>query len=350
MITIKVPARICFFGDHQDYLGLPVIAGTINRYIHLSALPIAKNEFFIELKDLQQVRVISLKEETKPIRSKDYFRSGISILQDNGFQFSQGYHIEIWGDTPINAGLSSSSALVVAWIRFLIATQQIKEPISDSQVGRWAYEAEVLFFKQPGGLMDQYTIAKKGLLYLDTKTGESTLLKNSLGKLLVAESGLPKRTLNVLKNARKYAQLAIGSVQSVHPDFNLNAVTREDYYRYLDIVPKKYQNHWFAAVHNYEITLAAKEELLSGNPNLHRLADLMNEHQLILQDQIENTPSKMIQMMDAAKKNGALACKIIGSGGGGCMLALIGDKDIDGIKKAFLETGAELVYEVEISN
>ena len=35
MIKVEAPARICFFGDHQDYLNLPVIAGTINRFIHI---------------------------------------------------------------------------------------------------------------------------------------------------------------------------------------------------------------------------------------------------------------------------------------------------------------------------
>jgi len=32
-VEVKAPGRICFFGDHQDYLGLPVIAATIDRYI-----------------------------------------------------------------------------------------------------------------------------------------------------------------------------------------------------------------------------------------------------------------------------------------------------------------------------
>ena len=36
----KAAARICFFGDHQDYLGLPVIAATIDRYIYMEATPI----------------------------------------------------------------------------------------------------------------------------------------------------------------------------------------------------------------------------------------------------------------------------------------------------------------------
>ena len=32
--TVHSPARVCLFGDHQDYLGLPVIAGTIDRFMN----------------------------------------------------------------------------------------------------------------------------------------------------------------------------------------------------------------------------------------------------------------------------------------------------------------------------
>ena len=31
------PARICLYGDHQDYLNLPIIAIAINRYIKVEA-------------------------------------------------------------------------------------------------------------------------------------------------------------------------------------------------------------------------------------------------------------------------------------------------------------------------
>ena len=53
MINVEAPARICFFGDHQDYLGLPVIAGTINRFIQIKASPINDAKYFIELIDLE---------------------------------------------------------------------------------------------------------------------------------------------------------------------------------------------------------------------------------------------------------------------------------------------------------
>jgi galactokinase len=217
MIEIKVPARICFYGDHQDYLGLPVIAGTIDRYINLKASPNTDDRYLLRLLDLEAETSIALNDDLKQIQSDDYFRSVMAVLKKQDFQFDQGYDIEISGNIPVNAGLSSSSALVVAWIRFLVETQGKSKEISDYQIGRWAYEAEVMFFDQPGGLMDQYTIAQKGLIYIDTRNGESTRLNANLGKLLVAESGVPKKTLEVLKNARVYAQKAVGAVQKSTP-------------------------------------------------------------------------------------------------------------------------------------
>lgn len=149
MIEIKVPARICFYGDHQDYLGLPVIAGTIDRFINLKANPNSDRKYLLKLLDLKDELSISLDDGLKQVQADDYFRSVMVVLKEQGFQLDQGYDIEISGNIPVNAGLSSSSALVVAWIRFLVATQGKSEDISDYQIGRWAYEAEVLFLINP---------------------------------------------------------------------------------------------------------------------------------------------------------------------------------------------------------
>jgi galactokinase len=349
MIQLKVPARICFYGDHQDYLGLPVIAGTIDRFIQLKASSIPEKKFHIKLLDLNDEVVIDLKDAFQQVVQDDYFRSCMAVLNKEGFHFDEGYAIEVSGNIPVNAGLSSSSALVVAWLRFLVATQTKTNEISDYQIGRWAYEAEVLFFDQPGGLMDQYTIAQKGLLYIDTQSGESVRLSADVGKLLVAESGLAKKTLTVLKNARVYAQNAVSAIQQHHPDFNLKESTPADYEKYRSIVPQEYQNHWYAAIFNYQITLQAKEELQKKHPDVQRLGRLMNEHQAILQHQIKNTPPEMVNMMEKALKAGALGAKTIGSGGGGCMVAMVLDENVDKVKNAFLDAGAKAVYEVSIT-
>lgn len=350
MIEIKVPARICFYGDHQDYLGLPVIAGTIDRYINLKATQNSDKKYVLRLLDLQQELSISLDDDLEQVQPDDYFRSAMAVVKKKGFQLDQGYDVEISGNIPVNAGLSSSSALVVAWIRFLVATQGRSETISDYQIGRWAYEAEVLFFDQPGGLMDQYTIAQKGLIYIDTQNGESTRLNAKLGKLLVAESGVPKKTLEVLKNARVYATKAVDAVRAKHPEFILEKVRLEDYEKYVDLVPEQFQGYWYSTIYNYHITLEAKDELLKVSPDLQKLGNLMNQHQTILQKFIKNTPVEMMEMMDAARDAGAIGTKIIGSGGGGCMVAMVGDATEDGVKKAFLNKGAKAVYAVELTS
>ncbi|MDC6366029.1 MULTISPECIES: GHMP kinase [Flavobacteriaceae] len=351
MIQIQVPARICFFGDHQDYLGLPVIAGSIDCYINLNATPNQKQSFVLKLLDLGKEVSIPLNDDLTSIQKGDYFRSGMAVLRQKGFLFDTGYDIEISGNIPLNAGLSSSSALVVAWIRFLVAIQNpTTEEITDFQIGHWAYESEVVFFGQPGGLMDQYSIAQGGLLFIDTQSGKSSPLVPNLGTLIVAESGLAKQTLRVLKNAREYAQNALKIVQENHPKFVLKDATLEDYEKYKSLVPDEFQAHWYATIHNYHITKEAKKELLKPNPNSVTLGNLMNQHQTILEEKIQNTPSEMMTMMKAARKSGALGTKIIGSGGGGCMVAMVNDNTKEQVIEAFLANGAKAAYEINLTN
>ena len=259
MIQVKAPARICFFGDHQDYLDLPVIAGTINRYIYIEGAPNSTSTFFLELIDIQDTISIDLNEKLIDLHSEDYFRSVLAVLGEKGFRFTQGYNIKIWGDIPVNAGVSSSSALVVAWIRFLLATTKRGQDISDAQIGHWAYEAEVTYFNQPGGLMDQYTIAQGGLLYIDTLSTEIQRLNADFGSLVIAESGIAKQTLSVLQNARTYGREAIAAVQKQVPDFTIQEAGEETYQRYFASVPEPYRDHWYAAVYNYVLALKAKE-------------------------------------------------------------------------------------------
>ena len=349
MIQSNAYARICFFGDHQDYLNLPVIAGTIDRKIHLNAEPNNAGIYNLQLIDIDQHVKIDLNENIKSITNGDYFRSGLELLRKKGFSFSQGYDIEISGDIPVNAGVSSSSALVVMWLRFLVKAQDTQIFPSKEQLGHWSYEAEVLYFNQPGGLMDQYTIAQEGVLFIDTKTGITTPLTANLGSLVLAESGISKQTLNVLKNARIYGQEAIKAVQQIDKNFDIFSADSSDMEKYMPFVPNLYKNHWKAAVLNYNITLKAKDLLLHSNPDIQQLGELMNEHQFLLQECIQNTPEPMITQMNAARKAGALGAKIIGSGGGGCMVAITTKGKEKSVATAFIKAGAKNAYTVQLT-
>jgi galactokinase len=53
--------------------------------------------------------------------------------------------------------------------------------------------------------------------------------------------------------------------------------------------------------------------------------------------------------MDAARSAGALGAKIIGSGGGGCMVAMVTEDTLQPVINAFLATGAKAAYEVNLT-
>ncbi len=347
-IFIKVPARICFYGDHQDYLGLPVIAGTINRYIKIYAKENNNSSFNIEMPDIKQRRVINIQQIISKVNQGDYFLSSMDILKKKGFDFLKGYDITITGNIPVNAGLSSSSALVVAWTRFLIEIQEDFKKITDYQIGKWAHQSESLYFDQPGGLMDQFTIAHGGLVFIDTEYAKVYKLPVNLGNLVIAESGINKETLSVLKKAREYSQNSINALLKKHPDFNIKTFKEEDFEKFKNLIPLKYQTYFYSTIFNYLITLEARNQILLKKVNLKFLGELMNKHQFILDKYIKNTPNKMAKMISGANDSGALGSKIVGSGGGGCIVAMVENKDISNVIESFLKNGAVNAYEVKL--
>ena len=78
---IQVPARICFFGDHQDYLDLPVIAGTIDRFITFTAVEKPGLTLQIILPDISESIEISLEDNGEHIKKKRLFPIGLGRIK-----------------------------------------------------------------------------------------------------------------------------------------------------------------------------------------------------------------------------------------------------------------------------
>ena len=347
-IQIRVPGRVCFFGDHQDYIGLPIIAAAIDRFITLTAQPNGLDCFNITLKNTSTPKRIplSLKEYTA---QPDYFFSGMAVMLDEGALFEQGYDLVIEGNIPMNAGLSSSTALVTAWIKFLAAVGFSHLTPTNDQIATWSHQTEVGFFNQPGGHMDHFTIAHQRLICLDNTTLAIEPLNSPFESVVIAESGVEKKTLEVLKNARNYVEKAIQSVKSVNPEFQLHKADGSDVERYMNAIDPMYRKHWYAAIHNHLITQEAIQ-LFKQQGRAESLGRLMNAHQHILENYIENTPKALSVMMNSARQNGAYGAKIVGSGGGGVMVALCSKDNSSKVMRAFRKAGALDAYEVQLLN
>ena len=322
-IHIAAPGRICLFGDHQDYLGLPVIACAIDRYMQLEARPNSHKQFRIELPDLGKERLIDLDESFAELRPGDFYGSGLRFLRKKGIVPDRGYDLRIHSQIPINAGTSSSSALMVAWLHFLLESiPGAPEPTAE-RLAEWAYQAEVIEHNAPGGKMDQYTIALGNTVFIDTKNTLSyDYLPCQLKGLVLAESGIPKSTIGVLGDLSGKAKACIARVKESHPSFVLETCGREQVSDLEQVLSKEEQPFFRAAIINHCITQEARDLMEQEIPDQVAIGAKMYEHHRILRDLLGLTVPKIDRMIDAAMHAGAYGAKIVGSGGGGSIVAI----------------------------
>lgn len=350
----KAPGRICLFGDHQDYLELPVIACAINRYITIHGTPNGIDSFVINLPDLGEKEVIPTylsddRKNLKPTKGA-HLKTVLCVVQNYGCTPNQGYDITIEGDIPINAGLSSSSAMVVAWVQWLFTTFGCNQQITPEFIGKVAFEAEVTAQNSPGGKMDQYTSAIGDMIYLETDTeSKHQKIETSLEGLIIGESGISKDTVGVLGDIKGKSLEAIATIQKEIPEFELPAATLDSYEKYKSLVPIDLQPFFYAAIQNHLITQKAVFALSEKKMNYTHIGKLLNDHHDVLKNTLHITVPVIDAMIDAALETGAYGAKIVGSGGGGCICALAPLEKQNAVIQAIKDAGAKDAYRVDIS-
>jgi len=350
-IRIKVPGRICLFGDHQDYLGLPVIACAINRNLNLYAKQNDEDHFIISMPDINEERKISLSKDLSDRSSNDFLGSAINLLSRKGLNINKGYHVTIKSNIPINAGISSSSALIIAWVQFLLTAFGNRNWLSKETIARLAYEAEVTELKAPGGNMDQITIAMGGIIFIETNQEFSCYpLLGYSGVMILANSGIPKDTTGMLSKIRKHTQESFKEIQKIHPDFDPSSLSVTDIFDYERVLPEQLKRYFIAAIKNHSLTQQAKVEFDQSKTDPKILGSLMNEHHLVLKNELGITVPEIDTLIDSALGSGAFGAKIVGSGGGGCIVALTDQSNKVNLINTLLSRGATSAYEVNVSS
>ena len=117
-MEITTPGRICLFGEHQDYLGLPTLAMAISLRSSLKDKKTNDRGVIINKIDLGETESFSL-DNLDYESERDYFKSGIKTCMEEGLNFSRGFNCKVTSNIPFQAGTSSSSSIMVSWIHFL---------------------------------------------------------------------------------------------------------------------------------------------------------------------------------------------------------------------------------------
>lgn len=323
-MKISTPGRICLFGEHQDYLGLPVIAAAISRRVSVTGQPRDDLKIHLDMPDIQSEEIFYLEPELKYTKERDYYKSAINVLRRKGYEFHNGFDIHITGDIPINSGTSSSSALLVSWIHFLtqMANVKPKENISRFEIAQITVEAEVLEFGEPGGMMDQFSTSLGNIMYLETQPElKADSFPVELGTFVLGDSLEPKDTLGILKHVKFGMLDTIEQLKSIDSSFDLTTFPLDEVDRFKANLSTDHFELLKGNLSDRDILREAKVMFENNQINDQRIGQLLNIHQDSLRDAKKVSTPKINRMIDASLKAGALGAKINGSGGGGAMFA-----------------------------
>lgn len=313
-IETSAPGRICLFGEHQDYLGLPVIASAIDLRMRVSGRPNDAGEFRIHLPDIDLRASFDANRELAYTHDRDYLPAAANVLRRLGLSWPTGYDVTVTGDIPINGGASSSSALQVAWCSFLLAAAGDERCSDRDFVARMAHQSEVVEFDSPGGMMDHFACSLGGVIWLDCRAPyrcESLPIPH--GEFVLVDSGIPKDTNGVLGEKRR-------RLESLGVDF---ATANDDTVGDARIAPED-RPLLVATIANRRLAEEAKE-LMMRREDGQRLGQLLSRHHWHLSHNLGVSLPQIDEMLRGALVAGALGGKINGSGCGGSFFVLCAD-------------------------
>jgi galactokinase len=223
-LRVSAPGRICLFGEHQDYFGLSIIAAAINLRISISGKKRKDRIFKINLPDIKDTEEFSVEKELEYTKERDYLKSSINLLKRKGINLPAGWDclIQGQGTVPINAGSASSSALVVAWIKFLLETAKDERAKKADEIAELGFLAEVAEFKEPGGKMDHYASSLGGIVSInfDEKL-KVRKLKNPLKEFVLADSLQKKDTTGMLGYIKNHVLQGVANLRKKREGFSL---------------------------------------------------------------------------------------------------------------------------------
>ena len=192
----------------------------------------------------------------------------------------------------IGAGLGSSAALCVALLRAMAGVYG--RDISNHDLARLANRLEQAFHGTPSGL-DTNVVAHERVIGFTRQGGSREVPVHGNWQFALIDSG-ERCATNIM-------------IERVAPWFRNPETSQRRIDRFN--------------------SLAATAISALGSANHDQLAGVMNDASHLLSEAGAMTPV-LHELRDAAIASGALATKLTGAGGGGCLLALLPGQDVEG--------------------
>jgi galactokinase len=201
--TFKSPGRINLIGEHTDYNDGYVLPGAIDKYTYITFEE--SDHFEAYSTQFDQSLSFSLDEKKEEAEWVNYVKGAILYTAKYAKRKIKPWKIEISGDLPLGAGLSSSASLMVGIVYGLCKVENFEIP--RRQIASIAHAAENEFMGVNCGIMDQYIVAmakKDTFMFIDTLTKEIEYVPaKSFPKMFVIDSGVKHKLASGEYNKRR---------------------------------------------------------------------------------------------------------------------------------------------------
>jgi len=294
----RAPLRLSFCGGGTDVSPYPeehggmVLSATINQYAYASLRPRRDSRVTLASLDYDVVA-----KYDHPRRMK--FDGNLDLIKAVVRSFRVGRGADMWvhSDAPPGSGLGSSSTLVVALIG--VIAEWLGRPLSSYEVAELAYTIERVDMKLAGGRQDQYAASFGGFNFIEFHRDSTLVNPLRIRPEVIAELEY-RLLLCYMGQTRQSAQIIERQVESY----------------------REGKSKTVEALHRLKAeTLEMKRALLVGD--VDAMGELLHqawENKKRLDHAISN--SKIDELYQLARKEGAIGGKMPGAGGGGYFLLL----------------------------
>ena len=284
----SAPGKAILFGEHFVVYGVKAILCAINKRVTVTVEKIPQNKILIKSKigelDVPLKKPIS--EISSPLKPF-YYLANKMIEKHNQ---KTGIKIIVESEIPLGVGLGSSSACCVAGAA---AISRLFEETSKEQILELAIEAERTIFENTSGA-DCTVCTFGGLMEYDKKRGFLQIESDSNFNLVIANSNIEHSTDVIVSNVRQF---------------------------------KEKNEEEFSNLCQKELELIKRVSIMLKNNDLGGLGKCMHNNQEFLET-IGISNEKLREMIKIVEDT-SFGAKITGAGGGGCIIALTDESNLE---------------------
>ena len=300
-MIVEVPGRVNLIGEHIDYLGYPVLPMAISRRLRLDFQPLDGPEVRVQSADYGS-RQFAWVDKIEPWPAGDFGNYVKAAAQAAGRRWgiAAGFEGSISSSIPPAAGLSSSSALVIAATIALLKVRGIRPEFQE--------------------LME---VLPEGEMYVGTRGGgmdHAVCLAGRQGCALRVE--FHPVTVKPIPIPAGWAFFVAHSLQRAEK----SGAAREDYNQRRALAeagdPRALRH-----AHSERQRVDAAIQAINSN-DVERFGEILNASHRSLRDNLKVSCERADKLVEMCTAAGALGARIMGAGFGGYVVGLCREESV----------------------